>query len=61
MPQRPMPGSLTRAQDAPNPTYVGPRAMLDDGTVIGLRRSSKWGPTLDVNPATGPAYRIHFK
>lgn len=49
------------ADDAAHPTYRGPRTRLDDGTVIGLRQSRKPGPTLDVNPASGPAYRIHFK
>lgn len=43
------------ADDFPHPTYAGPRARLDDGTVIGLRESDKYGLTLDVNPASGVA------
>jgi hypothetical protein len=48
------------APDAPRPTYKGERRVLDDGTVIGIRPSRRWGPTLDVKYPDGTEQKIHL-
>ncbi|MBS4728851.1 hypothetical protein MSM1_11060 [Mycobacterium sp. SM1] len=56
-------GILTQnAPDAP-PTkrpYAGTRRILDDGTIIGIRESQKWGPTLDVTYPDGTNQKVHL-
>jgi hypothetical protein len=48
------------APEAPNPTYPGERRALDDGTIIGIRESRKWGPTLDVKYPDGTEQKVHL-
>jgi hypothetical protein len=50
------------AAEAPptkNP-YKGTRRRLDDGTIIGIRESTEWGPTLDVDYPDGARQKIHL-
>jgi hypothetical protein len=50
------------APEAPptkNP-YNGTRRRLDDGTVVGIRPSIKWGPTLDVDYPDGTQQKVHL-
>jgi hypothetical protein len=40
--------------------YKGTRRRLDDGTIIGIRSSTKWGPTLDVDYPDGTQQKVHL-
>jgi hypothetical protein len=48
------------APEAPHPRYDGERRRLDDGTVIGIRQSKQWGPTLDVVYPDGTDQKVHL-
>jgi hypothetical protein len=48
------------APEVPHPTYDGERRVLDDGTIIGIRESQRWGPTLDAKYTDGTEQKVHL-